>query len=124
VGELLEGLGRSVKQGLITRAFMRAEKASERLGDGEGEQEVGNGQLAGLLVAGPLTGFMVLALRAVAVAAGAMDEMLLTAVGALIQGGAVGTGTAGEQGLQSLSFEPGQGVLGLIIGPVSADDIG
>src|SRR4029453_11940690 len=71
-GEFLKSLGRGMKQGLIARALMRAEKASERLGDGEGEQEVGNGQLAGLLAEDPLTGFMLLALGAVTVAARAM----------------------------------------------------
>jgi hypothetical protein len=118
--ELLEGLRRGLKQGFIARTLVGAEKAAKRLGNGEGEQKVGHGQLAGLLVAGPLTGLMLLALRAVAVAAGAMDEMLLTAIGALIQCGAIGTGTASQQGLQSLSFEQGQGMLG----PVGVDDIG
>ena len=86
--QLLEGLGRGLKQGVITWAFMGAEKAPQRLGHGEGEQEVGHGQLMGLLVEDPLTGFMLLALRTVAIAAGAMDEMFLTAIGTLIKGGA------------------------------------
>jgi hypothetical protein len=67
---------------------------------------------------------MLLALRTVAVAAGAMDEMLLTAVGALIQRGAQGTGATGQQGFKGVSFQERQRVLGLIIGLVGADDIG
>jgi hypothetical protein len=50
--------------------------------------------------------------------------MLLTAIRALIKRGAVGTGTASQQGREGLAFEQGQGVLGLIIGPVGAEDIG
>ena len=86
--QLLEGLGRGSKQGLVAHPLMGAEKAAKRLGHGEGEQEVRHGQLAGLLGVEPLTGFMLLALRAVAVAAGAMDKMLMTAVGTLIESGA------------------------------------
>jgi hypothetical protein len=93
-----------MKQGLIALTFMGAKKGTKSLGDGEGEQEVGHGQLAGLLVEDPLTGFMLLALRTVAIAAGAMDEMFLTAIGTLIKGGAKGTGTAGQQGFNRLSF--------------------
>ena len=44
--QFLQSLGRGLKQGLIARALMRAEKASESLRDGEGEQEIGNRQLA------------------------------------------------------------------------------
>jgi len=77
----------------------------------------------GLLVEDPLTGFMLLALRAVAVAAGAMDEML-AAIGALIKRGAQGTGATGQQGFKGVSFQERQRVLGLIIGLVGADDIG
>ena len=82
------------------------------------------GRKKGLLVEDPLTGFMVLALRAVAVAAGAMNEMLLTAIGALIKRGAQGTGATGQQGFKGVSFQERQRVLDLIIGPVGADDIG
>jgi hypothetical protein len=76
------------------------------------------------LVAGPLTGFRLLALRAVAVAAGAMNEMLLAAIGTLIKRGAQGTGATGQQGFKGVSFQERQRVLGLIIGLVGADDIG
>jgi len=48
---------------------------------------------------------MLLALRAVAIAAGAMNEMFLTAIGALIQRGAQGTGTASQQGFNGVSFQ-------------------
>jgi len=67
---------------------------------------------------------MLLALRAVAIAAGAMNEMFLTAIGALIQRGAQGTGTASQQGFNGVSFQERQRVLGLISGPVGAEDIG
>jgi len=66
---------------------------------------------------------MLLALGTVAVAAGAMNEMFLSAIGALIQGGAQGTGTAAQQGFKGLSFQERQRVLGLVIGPVGAEDI-
>jgi len=35
--QLLEGLGRGLKQGFIARTLMGAEKVAERLGHGEGE---------------------------------------------------------------------------------------
>jgi len=67
---------------------------------------------------------MLLALRTVAIAAGAMHEMFLTAIGALIKRGAKGTGTAGQQGFKGLSFQERQRVLGLVIGSVGEDDLG
>jgi len=67
---------------------------------------------------------MLLTLGAVAVAARAMDEMLLAAIGTLIKRGAQGTGTASQQGFNGVSFQERQRVLGLISGPVGADDIG
>ena len=105
--QLLEGLGRGLKQGLVALAFMGAEKGSERLGDGEGEQEVRHGQLAGLLVEDPLTGLMLLALRAVTIAAGAMNEMFLTALGALIQAWSPRNRNGKPAGLPG-SFVPGR----------------
>jgi hypothetical protein len=60
----------------------------------------------------------------VAIAAGAMNEMFLTAIGTLIQRGAIGTGAAGQQGFNRLSFQQRQRVLGLVLGPVDAKDLG
>ena len=61
---------------------MRADEGSERLRDGEGEEEVRPGQLFVQVVLEPLLGCMLLTLGTVAVATGMMDAVVPpTAVG-------------------------------------------
>jgi len=80
-------------------------------------------QLARLLGVKPLASFVLLALGTVAIAAGAMDKMLMAAVGTLIERGAELPGTTVEQGLEGATFQPGQRVLSLIVGQVGAEDV-
>jgi hypothetical protein len=63
---------------------MAAAEGPELFGHGEGEYEVVAGQSPLKLGIEPLAALEVLALRAVTVAAGAVDPMLLTALIALI----------------------------------------
>jgi hypothetical protein len=122
-GQLLEGFGRGPKQGFVAHPFMGAKKGAKRWGHGEGEEEMRHWQLAGLLGVKPLASFVVLALGAVAIAAGAMDKVFASTVSTLIESRAELPGTTVEQGLESATFEPGQGVLSLIVGQVGAEDV-
>ena len=79
--------------------------------------------MAGLLGEEPLASFVVLALGTVAIAAGAMDKMLMPAVGTLVESGAELAGAAVEKGLDRATFELGQSVVGLIVGQVDAEDV-
>jgi len=121
--ELLEGFGRGSKQGLVAHPFMGPQKGAKGWGHGESEEKMGHRQLAGLLGEEPLASFVVLALGTVAIAAGAMDKMLMPAVGTLVESGAELAGAAVEKGLDRATFELGQGVVGLIVGQVDAEDV-
>ena len=70
VASRLRAVSRGVEHGLVREALMRADEGSERLRDGEGEEEVRPGQLFVQVVLEPLLGFMLLTLGAVAVATG------------------------------------------------------
>jgi hypothetical protein len=76
LGQPLEGRGRRLKQGVVREALMRADEGSERLRDGEGEEEVRPGQLFVQVVLKPLLGCMLLTLGTVAVATGMIDAVL------------------------------------------------
>jgi hypothetical protein len=69
LGEALEGLRKGMEQGPVGNALMRADKRTQGLRDGEGDEEVRPGELVFEVLMEPLPGFMVLALRAVAIAA-------------------------------------------------------
>jgi hypothetical protein len=84
-----EGRCRRLKQGLVRETLMRANERSEGLRDGEGEQEVWSRQLFVQVVLEPLLGFMLLTLRAVAVATGMIDAMVPPTVWALREAVAV-----------------------------------
>ena len=45
VGQPLEGRCRRLKQGVVREALMRADKGPQGLRDGEGDEEVGSGEL-------------------------------------------------------------------------------
>ena len=78
---------------------MGAAEGPNLLRDGKGEQEVVAGQASLKLCFQPLAAFMILALRAVAVAAGAVDKMFLATVVALIDSNAVLPGAAVDDGI-------------------------
>jgi hypothetical protein len=75
-GEPFEGFSRGVKHGLVRGALLRADEGSERLRDGEGEEEVWPRELRVQVVLEPLLGLMMLTLWAVAVATGMIDAVL------------------------------------------------
>lgn len=66
-GQPFEGMRRGLEHRRIGQALMRADKRPQRLRDGEGDEEVGAGELFLQLLMQPLPGFMVLTLRTVAV---------------------------------------------------------
>ena len=81
---------------------MRAAEGPNLLRYGKGEQEVVAGQASLKLCFQPLAAFVILALRAVAVAAGTVDMMFFAAAVALIDGDAVFPRTAVDDGLDCL----------------------
>ena len=68
-GEPFEGRCGGLEQGLVSGALMGAEKRAQGLRDGEGDEKMRSGQLFFEVLMEPLLGFMVLALRAMAIAA-------------------------------------------------------
>ena len=88
-GQPFEGRCRRLKHGLVREALMRAEKGTQGLRDGEGEEEVRSGKLFFQVVFKPLLGFMLLTLGTVAVATGMIDAVLPPTVWALIEAMAV-----------------------------------
>ena len=73
---------------------MAADEVADLLRHGEGHHEVVTGKLARELAFQPLPTFMILALRAMAVAAGAEEKVLLAAVFAFVDERAVLFGLA------------------------------
>ena len=91
---------------------MGLQKGAKGWGHGESEEKMGHRQLAGLLGEEPLASFVVLALGTVAIAAGAMDKMLMPAVGTLVESGSELAGAAVEKGWHmsiKLCLKAGQG---------------
>jgi hypothetical protein len=82
--QFLDGLACRLEHGAVGGLLMAAAEGPELLGHGEGEHEVVAGQPPLKLGIEPLAALEVLALRAVTVAAGAIDHVLLTAAIALI----------------------------------------
>ena len=87
---------------------MRADEGSERLRDGEGEEEVRPGQLFVQVVLEPLLGFMLLTLGTVAVATGMMDAVVPPTVLALREAVAVVSALAVLDGADDLAVGEGQ----------------
>jgi len=81
---------------------VRAAEGPNLLRHGKDEQEVVAGQTSLKLCFQPLAAFVILALRAVAVAAGTVDMMFFAAAVASIDGNAELPGTAVDDGIDSL----------------------
>ena len=75
--EPFEGLRRGVAQGLVGEALLRAETGAQGLRDGESNEEVRSGQLFVQVVLEPRRGCMRLTLRAVAMATGMLDTVVV-----------------------------------------------
>ena len=81
---------------------MRAAEGPKLLRHGKGEQEVVAGQASLQLCFQPLATFMILALRAVPIVAGTVDQVFFAAVVALIDGNAILSGTTFDDGIDGL----------------------
>ncbi len=88
-GQFFDGAGGCGKHGAIGSFLMSAAEGPNLFRHGKGEQEVAAGQSSLQLCFQPLAAFVILALRTVPIAAGAVDKVFFTAVVALIDGNAV-----------------------------------
>src|SRR5712691_7544284 len=102
-GQPLESRGRRLQHRLGREALMGADEGSERLRDGEGEEEVRPGQLLLQGMLEPLLGCMLLTLGTVAVATGMMDALLSCTVWALRETRAIGAAAAVLDGADPLT---------------------
>jgi hypothetical protein len=107
-GEPLEGRCRGVQHGLGRKALVRAEKGTQGLRDGAGEEEVRSGQLCAQVVCEPLRGCMLLTLGAVAVATGMIDAVLPPTGLALIEAVAIMATLTMLDGAEDLSVCGGE----------------
>jgi hypothetical protein len=82
-GEPCASRGRRLNQALGRKALLRAAEGSQRLRDGEGEEEVRPGQLCVSVVLEPWLGCMLLTRRTGPVTTGMMDAVLLATTLAL-----------------------------------------
>ena len=85
LGKLLDGLGRTAEQKIVDLLLMRPCQRTERLGQGEGEQEVVTREASLLLGLGPSLASISLTGGAVSVSAGVVGVLGLLAVGAEIE---------------------------------------
>jgi hypothetical protein len=94
-------------------------------GQGKSEQEMTAGQSPFNLCIEPLSAFMILALGAMPVSAGPVDEMFFPAFVAQIDGDAICSGTAVDDGIDGLFMLKRQmGILSDIFITESAKDLG
>ena len=102
---------------------MRADKGTQGLRDGEGEEEMRPGQLFVQVVLEPLLGCMLLTLGTVAVATGMLDAVLPPTVWALIEAVAVVSALAVLDGADDLAVGEGQlGVALQVLGRKGGED--
>jgi hypothetical protein len=123
-GQPLEGRCRRRKQGLGSKAVLRAEKGTQGLRASEGEENVRPRELCVQGVLEPLVRFRLLALGTVPVATGTMDAVLFPTALALREAVAVMAALAlwdGTDGLTVGSGEGGRALQGLR--GTSSDDI-
>jgi hypothetical protein len=104
---------------------MSAAEVPKLLGYGKGEQEVVARESSVKLCFQPLAAFVILALGAVAVAAGAVDMMFFPAAVALIDGNAELPGTAVDDGIDGLfMLDRHLRISGKIFRAEGAEDLG
>ena len=107
-GQILEGLGAASKEQIQRDLQLRADEPTQRLGHGEGDQEVGRGQKQALALAlQPGVGVGLAAERTVPVVAGMITVVKAVTVGAGEEFSAQGRGAAGQDRVQDLSL-PGR----------------
>jgi hypothetical protein len=96
-------IGRSFKQGRIADALVAADKAAQLLRDGKSDHEVMTRELSFDLPLQPRLGFMMLAGRAMPVAAGSEHPMGAVAFITLVNGHTAALGAAANDGIDHLS---------------------
>jgi hypothetical protein len=109
-GQSGHSLGRGCEHGIVRGALVAADEGVKLLGSGEGDQEMVPWHLPLHLFMEPLVGFVILTGGAVAVSAGAEEEMGLPATLTLIEGGSEGLGSTVEDGVDDLDVIGGHGV--------------
>jgi len=107
-GQPLESRCRRLKHGVVSDTLMRADEGSQRLRDGEGEEEVRPGQLVFQVAGEPLLGFMLLTLWAMPIATGMIDAVLSPTTWALIEAVAVRAALALLDGTDGLAVRGGE----------------
>ena len=123
-GQPFEGHCRRLKHGVIRDTLMRAEKGTQGLGDGEGEEEVWPRELFVQMVLEPLLGFMLLTLGAVAVATGMVDTVLSRTTWALIEAVSVISAVAVLDGTDDLAVRGGESGIALqVLGREGGEDL-
>ena len=104
----LEGRCRGLKQGVVREALMRADKWTQGLRDGEGDEEVWPGELFLQVVLEPLLGFMLLTLGTVTVATGMIDAVLSATAVALREAVSIVSTAAMAEGADDLAMRGGE----------------
>ena len=108
VSEPFEGLRRGFEHGLVGEALMRADKRAQGLRNGEGHEEVRSGKLFVKVVMQSLLGFVMLTLRAVAIATGMIDAVVFATAWALGEAVAVMPAAAVLDGADDLVVRGGE----------------
>ena len=124
-GKFLHGFGGSFEQGRVGEPLVFANEAAKILRDGKSEQEMVTGELPLDLFFQPLSGFMVLTGRAMAISTGAKDPMELAAAFALIKGDTTGLGATGDDGINDFAvcLRHGLGVAFEVFGAEGLEDL-
>jgi hypothetical protein len=102
-GDFFNSLGGGLEQGRVSHPLVFANEAAQNLWDGKGEQEMVTGELSLHLFFQPLSGFMVLTGRAMAITTGAIDLVELATVFALVKGNAAEFGATTDDGIDDFA---------------------
>ena len=101
--QFLDGLGGGLEQGGVSHPLIFSNEAAQLFRDGKGEHEMMTGELTLHLFFQPLLGLMVLTSRAMAIAAGAIDQMGLATFFTLVEDEAAGFGATVDDGLDDFA---------------------
>ncbi len=108
-GQVLQSAGRGSKQEGIGELGMSTDPGAQRLRDGEGDQEIGNGQEQLGMVLEPGLGIGLAALGTVPVVAGVVGVVVNAAIRAKKERAPLGGGATGEDLVQDLALTGGHG---------------
>ena len=124
-GKFSDGLRGGLKQSRVSDALVFAHKGAQFFRDRKGDEEVGSGELALEVFFKPLSCFMLLAGRAMAIATGAIELMGVAAGFALVEGQAAGFGAAGNYRIEdfAVDFRHAGGVTFEVLGAEGLEDL-